>query len=96
MAKSLLCVVNIAKRAARPGFDGFLINNDTTSTIKNTQLFASNIASKNLQLTNVKSNLANDIKIKDGRAKVPTKVFKPFASNFVITLNLPAIYLKII
>jgi len=84
-------VVNIAKSAARPGFDGFLITNETISTMINTQLFASNTASKNFQLTNVKSNFAKDIKIKDGRAKVPTKVFKPFASDLVITLNLPAI-----
>lgn len=93
IAKSLLCVVNIAKSAARPGFDGFLITNETINTVINTQLLAINTASRNFQLTNVKSSFANDIKIKDGKAKLPTKVFMPLAADLVIIPNLPAMYL---
>jgi hypothetical protein len=85
-------VVNIAKSAEGSGFDGFLITNETASTAMKTQLLASNTARRNFQLTSVKSSFARDIKIKDGKAKVPTKVFMPFASVFVITPNLPATY----
>lgn len=81
----------MANSAARLGFEGLLINNDKIKTIQNTVLLASNIASKNLQLTKEKSNLANDKKINDGRANVPTKVFSPFASMLVMIFNLPAI-----
>lgn len=87
-------MVNIAKSAAQPGFGVLLIIKDILRTTKNTQLLANNTAKRNFQFTKVKFNFANDIKIKEGRANVPTKVFRPFASILVITSNRPAIYLK--
>lgn len=87
-------MVNIAKSAAQPGFDGLLITRDIPRTTRNTQLLAINTARRNFQFTRLKSSFASDIKIKEGRANVPTKVFSPFPSILVITSNLPAIYLK--
>jgi hypothetical protein len=95
IAKSLLCVVNIAKRAERPKFEGLVLIIEIIKTRKKTILLAMNTASKNLQLTFKKSSLAIDKKISAGKEKVPTNVFSPFASPFVITSNLPAIYLKL-
>jgi hypothetical protein len=42
----------------------------------------------------LKSSWASERKIKDGRAKVPTKVPRPFASVCEIMLNRPAKYLS--
>lgn len=63
-------------------------------TRKNTRPFANNIAPKNVQFTTLKSRRANDKKIRDGRAKVPTNVAIPFDSNLETTLRRPATYLK--
>lgn len=46
------------------------------------------------QFTLSQFSSTNDRKIKDGRAKVPTKVFKPFVSELDIIFNRPAKYLK--
>lgn len=59
-----------------------------------TEAFAKKIASKNSQLTELRSSVAIDIKIKDGKAKVPTNVFKPLASVAEIMFNRPATYLS--
>lgn len=90
IAKSLLCVQNIAKIPARPTLTGLPTNNVTIITAKNTILFAINIDNKNSQLTADKSNSANDMKINDGKANVPTNVFIPFASVSEIKFIRPA------
>lgn len=64
------------------------------STTKNTKLLAINTANKNFQLTVEKSSFAMDRKMRAGKEKVPTNVFNPFDSDFVITSSLPAMYLK--
>ena len=84
-------MVNIAKSAAQPGFDGLLITRHIPRTMKNTKLLAIKTARRNFQFTRLKSSFASDIKIKEGRANVPTNVFRPFASVLVMTSNLPAI-----
>lgn len=94
MAKSLLCVVNMAKRAERPKLEGFVLTMETMRTTKKTKLLAMRTANKKLQLTTEKSSLAMDRNIKAGRENVPTNVFKPFASAFEMTSSLPAMYLN--
>lgn len=90
----MLCVAKIANNAARPGFFGLVIIKETARTTKNIHPLASNTANKNFQLTREKSSFAKDKNINDGRAKVPTNVFKPFASVLEIISSLPAIYLQ--
>lgn len=80
MAKSLLCVQNIAKIPALPKFIGLLTNSVMTRTVKNTSPFAMSIDNRNNQFTELKSNWAKDIKISDGSEKVPTNILIPFAS----------------
>jgi hypothetical protein len=72
---------------------GLVTSNVITRTTMKTDAFAKRIASKNCQLTELRSSVAIDIKIRDGREKVPTKVFKPLASVVEIMFNLPATYL---
>lgn len=72
---------------------GFETTTVTIITKKNTSPFATSIASRNVQLTIVKSNLAKERKISDGKAKVPTNVAIPLDSTFETTLSLPAMYL---
>lgn len=95
IAKSLLCVQNIAKIPARPKFIGRPTNKVIIITAKNTIDLAINIETKNIQFTELKSSSASDIKIKDGREKVPTNVLKPFASVSEIKFMRPAKYLKL-
>lgn len=90
IAKSLLCVQNIAKIPARPKFTGRPTSSVTIITVKNTKLFAINIESKNNQFTELRSSSAKDIKINDGRAKFPTNVLIPFASVSEIRFMRPA------
>lgn len=63
-------------------------------TEKKTIPFASNIASKNVQLTILKSNLARERNIRDGKANVPTYFPMPLDSVWETIFNLPAKYLK--
>lgn len=93
IAKSLLCVVNMAKRAERPKLEGFVLTIESTKTTKKTKAFAMRTASKKLQLTFEKSNFAIDEKINAGKQNVPTNVFSPLASDLLITSSLPAMYL---
>lgn len=95
IAKSLLCVQNIAKIAALPKFLGFVIKIETIPTAKNTIHFEMSIANKKIQFTVFQSKVTSDVKISDGNANVPTNVLKPLVSAFVIILSRPAIYLKI-
>lgn len=95
MAKSLLCVQNIAKIPARPKFMGRDTNSVMIITRKNTIAFETNIANKKVQFTVLQSNSTNDINIRQGNANVPTNVFNPFASELVMILRRPAMYLKI-
>lgn len=48
------------------------------------------MANKKIQLTVLQSNATSDVKISDGNANVPTNVFKPFVSAFVMTFKRPA------
>lgn len=94
IAKSLLCVQNIAKMPALPKLIGLPTNIVTTITEKNTMLLAIKIDKRNVQLTEVKSSCANDININDGNENVPTKVLMPLASVSDIRFIRPAKYLK--
>lgn len=86
----------MANIPALPRFTGFDTRMVTIITEKNTIPFASNIARRNVQFTVVKSSLARDRKMRDGRAKVPTNVPIPLDSVCDTTLRRPAMYLKII
>lgn len=90
IAKSLLCVQNIDKIPARPKSSGRVISNETMPTAKNTIHFDIRMANKKIQLTVLQSNATNDVKINDGNANVPTNVFKPFVSAFVMIFKRPA------
>lgn len=85
----------IANIPARPKCMGLEIETVTTITPKNITPLASNMASRNVQFTVVKSSLASDTKISDGSAKVPTNVAIPLDSVDDTTLRRPAIYLKL-
>lgn len=71
---------NIAYIPALPKWTCLDTSKVTIITPKNTIPLASKIASKNVQLTVLKSNRAKDKNIKLGRAKVPTNVAIPFDS----------------
>lgn len=57
------------------------------------EALANKTASKNCQLTELRFSVAIDMKMSDGRANVPTNVFKPLASVAEIIFNRPATYL---
>lgn len=59
-------------------------------TAKKTIDFAMSIDSRNVQLTDVRSSCASDMKINDGSENVPTNVLMPFASVSDIKFILPA------
>lgn len=90
IAKSLLCVQNIAKMPARPKFNGLVIRSETAPTAKNTIHLEMRTASRKIQLTDFQSKATSDVKISAGNANVPTNVFKPLVSAFVIIFNRPA------
>lgn len=94
IAKSLLCVQNIPNIPALPKLIGLPTNRVIIITEKNTIALATNIERRNIQFTELKSSSAKDIKIKDGKANVPTNVFNPFASVSDIKFIRPAKYLK--
>jgi hypothetical protein len=73
---------------------GLVTSSVITRTTRKTDDFAKRMASKNSQLTELRSSVAIDMKIRDGKEKVPTKVFNPLASVAEIMFNLPATYLK--
>lgn len=79
---------------ALPKFTGLDTSTVTIMTPKNMRPLAINIASRNIQLTILKSNFAKERKIRDGRANVPTNVAMPFDSVDVTTFRRPAMYLK--
>lgn len=95
-AKSLLCVQNIANIPALPRFIGFETSSVTAITEKNIIPLANRIASRNIQLTVLKSRRASDRNMRDGKAKVPTNVAIPLDSVEETTFRRPATYLKII
>lgn len=94
IAKSLLCVQNIANIPARPKFNGRPTSNVIIITEKNTILLAIKIDNRNNQLTEPNSNSAKDIKISEGNENVPTNVLIPLASVSDIRFMRPAKYLK--
>lgn len=81
---------NIANSPARPALTGRRTSKVTIMTEKKTIPLAIKIARRNRQLTEVRSSLASDMKIRDGSEKVPTKVLRPFASVSEIKLRRPA------
>lgn len=93
IAKSLLCVQNIAKMPALSNFKGLVTKRVIIITAKNTILFAISIDKRKSQLTSPSSNSANDINIRAGKEKVPTNVPIPLASVSEIKFILPAKYL---
>lgn len=90
----MLCVQNMAKIPARPKFIGFETRSVTAITIKNIIPLASRIASRNIQLTVLKSSRASERKMREGKAKVPTNVAIPLDSVEETTLRRPAMYLE--
>lgn len=84
----------MANIPAVPRFIGFETRRVTAITEKNIIPLASRIASRNIQLTVLKSRRASERKIRDGKAKVPTNVAIPLDSVDETTLRRPAMYLK--
>lgn len=82
--------MKIANRAERPKLGGFVLMIESIKTTKKTNALAMRTANRKFQLTFEKSSLAMDKKINAGKENVPTNVFKPLASAFVITSSLPA------
>lgn len=74
-------------------FIGLVTNIVIKITEKKIIPFANKIAARNSQFTVLKSNLANDKNISEGKAKVPTNVPMPLDSVCVTTLKRPAVYL---
>lgn len=64
------------------------------ATARNTIVFEIKIESRKFQLTVLQLSSASDRKITDGRANVPTKVLRPFASVLVMMFSRPARYLQ--
>lgn len=93
IAKSLLCVQNIAKIPALSNFRGLVTNKVIIITEKNTILFATNIDKRKSQFTSPNSNSAKDRNIRAGSEKLPTKVPIPLASVSEIKFIRPAKYL---
>lgn len=94
MAKSLLWVQKIAKIPALPRFRGLNTDNVIIKTLKNTILFDINIDRRKIQLTELRSNLTRDMKIRLGKENVPTNIFMPFTSVSNTQFIRPAKYLK--
>lgn len=84
----------MAKIPARPRFIGFETRRVTAITEKNIIPLASSIASRNIQLTELKSRRASERKMRDGKANVPTNVAIPLDSVEETTFRRPAMYLK--
>lgn len=84
----------MAKIPALPRFIGFDTRRVTAITEKNIIPLANSIASRNIQLTVLKSRRASERKMRDGKAKVPTNVAIPLDSVEETTLRRPAMYLK--
>lgn len=63
-------------------------------TAKKTIDFAISMAARNFQFTFCQFNSTNDMKMRHGKANVPTKVFNPLVSAFEMILSRPAKYLK--
>lgn len=78
---------------ALPKFVGLVIRSETIPTAKNTMHFEMSMANKNIQFTVSQFNVTSDVKIRDGKANVPTNVFNPLVSALEIILSRPAIYL---
>lgn len=78
---------------ALPRFTGFDTNTVTRMTLKKINPLAKSIANRNIQFTELKSNLARERKINDGRANVPTNVAIPLDSVDETRFKRPAIYL---
>ena len=72
IAKSLLCVQNIAKIPLLPRFNGRTTSNPISSTEKNTTDFEMKIAKRNLQFTVSHLTSDSERKIREGNANVPT------------------------
>ena len=73
---------------------GLVTSSDTMRTVTKTAAFAVKTAERNFQLTELRSKVAIDRKMSDGREKVPTKVLSPLASVIEMMLSLPATYLS--
>ena len=75
---------------------GLVTRSVTMRTTEKTAALAVRTAARNFQFTELRSRVAIDRKMSDGRENVPTKVFNPLASVIEIIFSLPAIYLLII
>ncbi len=94
MAKSFVCVQNMANNPALAVFVGFVTKTLMIKTRRNTISLETNIPKMNIQLTDDKSSLHKEINIKEGRENLPTKVFNPEVSRCTIMCVRPAMYLK--
>lgn len=59
-------------------------------TAKKTMAFAMRMAARKFQFTEFHSNSTSERKISEGSANVPTNVFRPFDSAFVMMFRRPA------
>lgn len=90
IAKSLLCVQNIAKSPALPKLSGRTTSSVINKTAIKTIALDMSIDKRKVQLTVLQFSSARDKKISEGSAKLPTKVFKPLLSVFEIIFKRPA------
>lgn len=77
IAKSLLWVQNIANRAALAISGGLVTNTVIKATDTNTKVFDTSSDPRKTRFTDDKSNTAMLTNMSDGKANVPTNLFKP-------------------
>lgn len=93
-AQSLVCVVKIAQSPARAVLREPGSRQVTPSTVKNTAALARSMPKMKVQFTEVNSTRTKEVKMTEGSANVPTKVFKPLTSDCEMIPSLPAVYLE--
>lgn len=77
IAKSLLCVQNIANRPALAISGGLVTSTVIIATVTNTKVLDISKDPKKTKFTDDKSNTAILTNISDGKANVPTNLLRP-------------------
>lgn len=94
IAKSLLCVQNIANRAALAMSGGLVTNTVIKATDTNTRVLDRSSDPRKTKFTDDNSNTAILTNISDGKANVPTNLFKPIPAAWLTRPKRPDKYLK--
>lgn len=80
IAKSLVCVQNIANNPARAVFVGLVTTTVIISTKKNIMVLDTKMANMNIQFTDERSIWHSEMNINEGSENLPTNVFNPDVS----------------